>query len=352
MQTRPPTVAGRQPRRRHFRAVGTRRAVSPSSSAGEPVRRSWRREVTPSLAKALRRWYSMVLMLTTSSSAISRLLRPAAASRATTSSCDVRPARSRPIRLGRAQPGRGQLAVAALARRARAPSATNRCRARRQQVGGPPALPGPAQEPRRPPVRSAPRSNGTASPSVACQRPVEGRLGGFSVGRRPPRARRATGPAGRSACAGRARSASFSCGDEEARRPPRPGPARPARRRTGPATAQKPGSSTASRFGSVAHRLQRGEHARPRRRRPRRSAPAPARPRQSNARNRCGLRRVAEQGVRGRRSRRAPPGPARRWPSAIATVKPKSDSTLIATARSACTRASSHAPANHSARAR
>ena len=51
-------------------SIVARRRVSASRSG------SWRREVTPSFAKALRRWYSMVLMLTTSSSAISRLLRP------------------------------------------------------------------------------------------------------------------------------------------------------------------------------------------------------------------------------------------------------------------------------------
>ena len=52
---------------------------------------SWRREVTPSFRKTLLRWYSTVEVVMYRRLAISALVTPAAAWRATWVSCGVRP---------------------------------------------------------------------------------------------------------------------------------------------------------------------------------------------------------------------------------------------------------------------
>ena len=116
----------------------------------------------------------MVLMLTTNWSAIPRLLSPCAASRATTSSCDVSPARSRPFRLVGLSPDAASSAMHRSQVRGRAEGGEPLLSGR-QQVGGPPALTDPAQEP---PGRQfdARPFEGHGEPVRRRQRDREGRL--------------------------------------------------------------------------------------------------------------------------------------------------------------------------------
>ena len=124
----------------------SRRMVRGTHQAGRSPSRaaSCRRRVIPSFWNALRRWYSTVLMLTTSSSAISRLLRPAAASRATTSSCEVsRRGRGRRAGPGAAPSRPAPVAPLGVGRRAQR---VERGRRAREQLRRPATRPGAAQE--------------------------------------------------------------------------------------------------------------------------------------------------------------------------------------------------------------
>ena len=309
---------------------------------------SWRRDVTPSFANALRRWYSTVLTLTTSSAASSRLERPAAARRATTSSCAVSRVSSRPRR------GLGRSPDAASSRAQRSAYGVGAELGEAllrggQQLGGPPPLPRPAQElPRRQP--GARRVERERHALHRVQRARERRLGLLGAPQRgldpaarprepgdrrlPARWRRRAPRAGRAA-----------------RRPPRPARRRRAPPRTGPATPRS--RARPPRRGTGSGAPVRGRRAPPRDRRwPRRSGPATWRRPRPSARSRP-------------RPRARPPSPARpptqspraagtsaAMPTTIDRVKSRSASMLIATARSACTTASSQAPARYSALAR
>jgi hypothetical protein len=93
----------------------------------------------PSFWNALRRWYATVFTPTTSSPAISRSVRPADASRATTSSWDVSTARSRSPRGAGRSPDPASSGLAASHPR---PGAEGRERlaGRREQIDGAPPL--------------------------------------------------------------------------------------------------------------------------------------------------------------------------------------------------------------------
>ena len=237
------------------RAAAAQSVGARSSSASRSG--SWRREVTPSFANALRRWYS--IGLDADHQLVGDLpVAPAAARPAGRPPAPARsgPPRSRPIRAVGLQAGRGQLGGTPLGVRGRA-------------EGGEP-LPAPPSADRRPAAADPPGA-GTGRPPVrsvpARTAPVDlGRL--QRTARRPPppvgasgrRLERSAGPGQPGDCrAPAAVLGQFLVADEEAVGF-LDGPVATSASASRSCHAQNPGSSTASRFGEPADRVERGEH--------------------------------------------------------------------------------------------